>query len=106
MKTENVINKLLVIPLLATLTTPIEGRGRFISTSDLYLHEKCSVVRALRATRRGPVYIVPCIRPSKNIVNLLLLRLHRARIHSIHIVEVWASGAAKAHATGAVFQKK
>jgi len=100
------ICRLFVIPLFTAVATPIKCRRRLVSTSDLYLHEEGSVVRALRATGFRSIHIVPCIRSTKDIVNLFLLCLHGGGVNPVHIVEVRASRAAKSHSSSTIFQQQ
>jgi hypothetical protein len=69
---------LLIIPLFAAFDAAIKCSRRFISTSDLYLHEKGGVMRTLGAPGFSTINILPCIRSSKHIINLFLLNFNGA----------------------------
>jgi len=97
---------LLIIPLFATIATPIKRCGRFICTSDLNLHKERSVVWALRTTSLCSVHVIPCISTTKNIINLFLLGFHWGCVNAVYVVKVRACGTAKSHSSSTILQQK
>ena len=86
-----------VIPLFRTFTTSVKACTRFVSRSNLNLHEESLAVRTLRAFGRSSIDVFPCIVTSQHIIDLLFLDFRVARVLLQDVMIVWTCWATKAH---------
>ena len=68
----------ILLPLICTLRALIECGHGFVGRPDLYLHEVCFRMTALRATTLHCrlVHVLPGLRASKHIIYFLSLQVH------------------------------
>lgn len=93
------------MPALRT-TAFVERRHRLVRRTDLYLHEKSSLVRTFRTIRIRRVYVFPRGSTTQNVVHFFQLRVGSGTDLLGDVEDVRASVAGEAVTFGAFFDEQ
>jgi len=80
-------------PLVGAVGASVEDSGRFVTRSDLNLHEIGALAPActhVRTRHRRCVRVTPCLCTTENVVDLLALKVHLVLKLGVDAVDVGA----------------